>query len=122
LSKPAVGSAPPAIKPKPLPISSGAVAQIEKASGSYLLEFQSGKFYAGKGSEARMRQSIKRIESTYGDKIKSSTYHSASNAVEAFINEHSMMMQLGGPKSFNPMSPTYNMIFSPGKKLSQIKP
>lgn len=30
------------------------VVQAEKVSGSYLLEFQSGKFYAGKGLEFRM--------------------------------------------------------------------
>ncbi len=35
----------------------------------------------------------------------------------AYINEHNLMMQFGGPKSFNPLSPTYNKIFSPGKKL-----
>jgi hypothetical protein len=33
------------------------------------------------------------------------------------INEHNLMMQFGGPKSFNPLSPTYNKIFSPGRKL-----
>ncbi|HYM93110.1 MAG TPA: RHS repeat-associated core domain-containing protein, partial [Chitinophagaceae bacterium] len=33
------------------------VVQAEKVSGSYLLEFQSGKFYAGKGLEPRMMQS-----------------------------------------------------------------
>jgi len=43
--------------------------QAEKISGSYLLEFQSGKFYAGKGLGPRMMQSIKRIETTYGDKL-----------------------------------------------------
>ena len=93
------------------------VAEAEKVSGSYLLEFQSGKFYAGKGLESRMMQSINRIETRYGDKLLKSTFYPASSTRAAFINEHKLMMQFGGPKSFNPLSPTYNKIFSPGKKL-----
>ncbi|MCB9082679.1 MAG: hypothetical protein H6555_13320, partial [Lewinellaceae bacterium] len=91
--------------------------QGEKVSGSYLLEFQSGKFYAGKGLEPRMMQSINRIETTYGDKLFNSQFFPASSTRGAFINEHNLMMQFGGPKSFNPLSPTYNKIFSPGRKL-----
>jgi len=93
------------------------VVQAEKASGSYLLQFQSGKFYAGKGLQPRMMQSINRIETTYGDKLLNSQFFPASSTREALINEHNLMMQFGGPKSFNPLSPTYNKIFSPGRKL-----
>ncbi|MDD2963547.1 MAG: DNRLRE domain-containing protein [Bacteroidales bacterium] len=93
------------------------VVQAEKVSGSYLLKFQSGKFYAGKGLEPRMMQSINRIETTYGDKLLNSTFYPASSTKAAFINEHKLMMQFGGPKSFNPLSPTYNKIFSPGRNL-----
>ncbi|HEX8575713.1 MAG TPA: hypothetical protein VF677_05420, partial [Flavobacterium sp.] len=93
------------------------LVNAEKVSGSYLLEFQSGKFYAGKGLEPRMMQSINRIETTYGDKLVKSTFYPASSIKAAFINEHKMMMQFGGPLKFNPLSPTYNKIFSPGKKL-----
>jgi len=93
------------------------VVQAEKVSGSYLLEFQSGKFYAGKGLQPRMMQSINRIETTYGDRLLNSQFFPASSTRGAFINEHNLMMQFGGPKSFNPLSPTYNKIFSPGRKL-----
>jgi len=88
-----------------------------KPSGSYLLLFQSGNFYAGKGLESRMMQSITRIETTYGDKLISSKFYPASSTRAAFINEHKLMMQHGGPLSHNPMSPTYNKIFSPGRNL-----
>ena len=90
---------------------------LEKASGSYLLEFESGKFYAGKGLESRMMQSVKRIETQFGDKLLNKTFYPAANSKEAFINEHILMMQFGGPKSFDKLSPTYNLIFSPGKNL-----
>jgi len=40
------------------------VVQAEKVSGSYLLEFQSGKLYAEKGLEPRMMQSINRMKLT----------------------------------------------------------
>jgi len=93
------------------------VTSLEKASGSYLLEFQSGKFYAGKGLESRMMQSINRIETKFGDKLLNKTFYPAANSKAAFINEHNLMMQFGGPKSFDKLSPTYNLIFSPGKKL-----
>lgn len=92
-----------------------------KPVGSYLLEFQgtsnSNMFYAGKGTESRMLQSINRIENTFGDKLLKSTFTPANSAKDAFIQEHILMMQFGGPKSFNTFSPTYNLIFSPGKKL-----
>lgn len=64
-----------------------------------------------------MMQSINRIETRYGDKLLKSTFYPASSTRAAFINEHKLMMQFGGPKSFNPLSPTYNKIFSPGNKL-----
>ena len=64
-----------------------------------------------------MMQSINRIETTYGDKLLNSQFFPASSTRGAFINEHNLMMQFGGPKSFDKLSPTYNLIFSPGKKL-----
>lgn len=91
--------------------------RAEKVSGSYLLRFQSGMFYAGKGMEPRMKQSIKRIENDYGDKLLESQFFPATSTKEAFKNEHKIMMKYGGPKSFDPSSPTYNKIFSPGKNF-----
>jgi RHS repeat-associated protein len=81
---------------------------LKKASGSYLLEFESGLFYAGKGLEPRMLKSIHRIETTFGDKLLNKTFYPAGTVNEAFIMEHKLMMQFGGPKSFDRLSPTYN--------------
>jgi hypothetical protein len=64
-----------------------------------------------------MMQSVNRIETTFGDKLLNKTFYPAANSKAAFLNEHNLMMQFGGPKSFNPLSPTYNKIFSPGRKL-----
>ena len=94
------------------------VTSLEKASGSYLLEFQSGKFYAGKGLEPRMMQSIKRIEST-GDLLKpgGAKFFPASSTREAFINEYNMMKAIDVPSKYKVNSLLYNKIWSPGKKL-----
>jgi RHS repeat-associated protein len=94
------------------------VIQVEKVSGSYLLEFQSGKFYAGKGLESRMTQSINRIETTYGDKLLNKTFYPAANSKAAFINEYNLMKNIGLPTRYDPNSLLYNKIWSPGKKLS----
>jgi RHS repeat-associated protein len=91
--------------------------QIDKASGSYLLEFQSGKFYVGKGLEPRMMQSIKRIEAT-GDKLLGQPqFFPASSTKEAFINEFKLMKDIDLPTKYNPNSKLYNQIWSPGKKF-----
>ncbi|HHV64188.1 MAG TPA: hypothetical protein GXX46_03820, partial [Peptococcaceae bacterium] len=91
---------------------------LEKASGFYLLKFQSGKFYAGKGLESRMVQSINRIEITFGDKLVNKTFMPASSSREAFIREYKFMLQTGHkPLHWDPNSMLYNKIWSPGKKL-----
>lgn len=94
------------------------VVQVEKVSGSYLLEIQSGKFYAGKGLELRMKKSINRIETNFGDELIKKTYIPASNSREAFIQEYRFMLQTGHkPLHWDPNSLLYNQIWSPGKKL-----
>lgn len=92
--------------------------QLEKASGSYLLEFQSGKFYIGKGLEARMIQSINRIESAFGDVLKSKQYFPAASSRNAFITEYNLIKGTGfKPLHWDPNSMLYNKIWSPGKKI-----
>jgi hypothetical protein len=98
-------------------VAAKGVVQAEKVSGSYLLEFQSGKFYAGKGLEPRMMQSINRIEATYGDKLLKSTFYPASSTNAAFINEYNLMKNIGLPTRLDPNSLLYNKIWSPGKTL-----
>jgi len=92
--------------------------QAGKVSGSYLLEFQSGKFYVGKGLEPRMMQSINRIETNFGDKLVNKSFLEASSTREAFIQEYKFMLQTKQvPLHWNKNSLLYNKIWSPGKKL-----
>ena len=90
----------------------------DKASGAYLLKFKSGFFYAGKGLEPRMLQSIIRIERDYGDKLISKEFFEATSTNQAFKIEFQVMMENGGPQSYSELSKTYNLIHSPGAKLS----
>ncbi len=87
-----------------------------RETGSYLLEFESGKFYAGKGPLSRMNASIKRIEGL-GDGLVNSTFQRATSNREAFIQEHRFIESFGGPLSKERLSSTYNRIASPGCKL-----
>lgn len=96
----------------------GGTNLVDKASGAYLLKFASGKFYAGKGLEPRMFQSISRIEKDYGTKLISKEFFEATSTNQALRIEHQIMMENGGPLSFDKMSQTYNLIHSPGAKLS----
>ena len=56
--------------------------------------------------------------SGYGDKLMSKEFFEASSTNQAFKIEFQIMMENGGPKSFNELSKTYNLIHSPGAKLS----
>jgi hypothetical protein len=87
-------------------------------SGAYLLKFESGRMYIGKGLESRMWQSASRIESA-GDKVVSATHFPAANGREAFIKEYQLMKETGQrPLHWDPNSKLYNKIWSPGKRLS----
>jgi len=91
------------------------------AVGGYVHEFKSGFTYSGKGTQARMRQTGRELEASQGDELVRSTFIAApsNTAKEAFVIEHLQMMKSTrglGPLSSNPSSPTYNKIFSPGKK------
>lgn len=88
--------------------------------GAYMLEFDNGFFYAGKGPETRMNSSIARIEKTYGVKATSKLHYPTANDVAAFVKEHELMMAKGGPQSIGNTT-TYNKIHSPGKKISEQK-
>lgn len=54
---------------------------------------------------------------TYNDPLVSSEFFPASSNRAAFMSEHKLMMENGGPLSFNPFSPTYNKIHSPGRRF-----
>lgn len=83
-------------------------------TGYYLLRFESDKFYAGKGPISRMNQSASSLSRTYSDPVTSREFFPASSNKEAFMGEHTIMMENGGPLIFDKLSPTYNKIHSPG--------
>ena len=91
-------------------------------SGSYEITFDDGNKYIGKGTETRMKQSIKRIEKKYKVKYKDSNFKSANSSEQGFIDEFERMVKAG----FNPKvngffngkpHGFYNKIWSPGRKL-----
>lgn len=85
--------------------------------GSYLHTFESGNFYAGKGTEARMKLTGKSLSLENNDPLRSSDFFPAISDREAFIGEHKIMMENGGPRKVNDRKNTYNKIFSPGRKF-----
>ena len=82
-----------------------------KSSGSYEIEFESGKNYVGKGDEARMRTSASQHSAKYNDPVVSMQWEYAPTAKDAFVNEYFKMAVRGVD---NPN--TYNLIWSPGRK------
>jgi len=91
---------------------------LPKPSGSYVLEFQSGKMYPGKGLESRMNQSARGLSKKHNDPIVNKSWKSAPDSNTAFIQEHQAMMSIdpnfGAPFSNGRL---YNQIKSPGAKL-----
>ena len=96
---------------------SGANVGNPKQTGSYTIEFESGKKYHGKGPESRMNQSAKYREQKHNDKVKSKDWTPADNDVDAFIDEYFRMERDGGYRSDN----NYNERQSPGKKCYEKK-
>ena len=90
--------------------------ELEKAEkGSYTIEFDSGKGYAGKGGTPRARRSARERSRAHADPVKSIEHTPAATNEEAFRQEAARLEALGGPKSPD----NYNQINSPGKKLNE---
>lgn len=90
---------------------------IRKMTGSYEILYESGKSYVGKGGFYRATTSAKR-NTLGGDVVKSITWDSAQNPMEAFVNEYLSMLKYGGPNSAANKNPwSYNKIWSPGKNM-----
>ena len=83
-----------------------------KPTGSYEIEFQSGKNYVGKGSSQRMEVSAKLHRTLYNDPVVSKQWTEAANTQEAFVAEY-FKMSVRGVNNSN----TYNLIWSPGRKI-----
>jgi RHS repeat-associated protein len=90
--------------------------KLTKASnGSYTIEFDTGKGYAGKGGTTRARRSGRGLSREHDDPVKDIHHSPAETDTEAFRQEADRLEALGGPKSPN----NYNKINSPGKKLNE---
>ena len=83
-----------------------------KCSGSYEIEFESGKNYVGKGSEARMNVSAKVHSTIHNDPVVSMKWEYAPDTQTAFVDEY-FKMAVRGVNNDN----TYNIIWSPGRKI-----
>ncbi|PFZ97887.1 DNRLRE domain-containing protein [Bacillus wiedmannii] len=85
---------------------------IKKKPGTYVIDFEKGYRYIGKGTRARAQQSAKDKQKAYGTKPVSIAWKPAKNSNSAFIREYHIMRKNGFPH--NKM--LYNKINSPGKK------
>ena len=91
-----------------------------KYSGSYDIEFASGKHYVGKGSEARMEKSAQRVSKKFNDAVVNKEWCEAMNDSVAFIDEFMRMSKYDFDFYHlfkNPNSVLYNKIMSPGAKI-----
>ena len=93
-----------------------AASDIRKATGSYEILYKSGKNYIGKGGFNRAINSAMRNANEYGDEVVSIMWKSAPNDKVAFIDEYLMQKRFGGVSRHEPTLPTYNKIWSPGKR------
>lgn len=92
-----------------------------KCTGSYDIEFKSGRHYVGKGSEKRMHWSTKRIEGKFGDTMVKQTYVSTPNDQVAFVREYMTMAKYNFDFTTNTHKGIlYNRINSPGRKLFEL--
>lgn len=83
-----------------------------KCSGSYEIQFKSGKNYVGKGREARMNVSARLHSKLNNDPVVSMTWEYAPDTNTAFVDEY-FKMAVRGVNNPN----TYNKIWSPGRKI-----
>ena len=99
-----------------LPIGPGkakAAVGGTKVVGAYVLKFSDGMYYVGKGTRARMMQSIRQKQFEHSTTCISNVFYPAKNNREAFILEYEYMEKLKGIDG----GKLYNKIQSPGKKM-----
>lgn len=101
----------------------GAIATLvlPRAAQRYVLKFDSGKYYVGKGSRYRSEVSARRIADKHRDiHIETEWSPSPGNSHrEAFKMEHRTLDQMS--QGLGPADPkSYNAATSPGKKYIQI--
>ncbi|PKH09751.1 DNRLRE domain-containing protein [Planomicrobium sp. MB-3u-38] len=86
--------------------------KLSKRTGSYVVKYESGFVYVGKGSMKRARNSAKKHASKHSDKVKTVMWRPAKNHREAYIKEYKLMKKYKYKKG----GKLYNAIWSPGKK------
>jgi len=93
--------------------------QTAKTSGAYLLKFEDGFMYAGKGPLSRMNVSILRIAGQGYKLLEGGAEHfPTATAREGLIKEYQLMKETGQlPRNIDPNSMLLNKIWSHGKKL-----
>ena len=87
--------------------------------GAFVLEFQFGH-YIGKGTEKRMRKSIRRIIRDHTEQLLEASYLPAANTEEAYMLEYLLMRsldQLPLNHDYTKRSTLYNKIWSPGRLI-----
>jgi hypothetical protein len=87
--------------------------------GAFVLEFQFG-YYIGKGTEKRMRKSIRRIIRDHTEQLLEASYLPAANTEEAYMLEYLLMRsldQLHLNHDYTKRSTLYNKIWSPGRLI-----
>ena len=98
--------------------NSDAASDLKKATGSYEIIFASGKNYVGKGGFNRAINSAishakpNKLNDNLGDVVVSINWQKAANSNAAFIDEFLKQCKRGVK---NPS--TYNLIWSPGRRL-----
>ena len=97
----------------------GALKDLEKSTGSYMIFFKNGYNYAGKGGIDRMITSAKQHALKGETEVAAMMWKPAVNNAEAFIDEYHLQLYRG----VHSMSKngedfmTYNKIWSPGKNM-----
>lgn len=86
-------------------------------NGAFVLEFQLG-YYIGKGTEKRMRKSIRRIIRDHTEQLLEASYLPAANTEEAYMLEYLLMRLVDDAPLFHKKTSTlYNKIWSPGRLI-----
>ena len=101
-------------------VGESSVLVHNKCSGSYDIEFQSGKHYVGKGNETRMRESARRESKRFNDPVIGMEWRWAKSDEVGFIDEYMRMSKYDFDfyhSKTNPHSRLYNRRMSPGAKI-----
>ncbi len=86
-------------------------------TGYYIITFDSGKEYVGKGNINRMNRSVKRLENAFNDKAIDAKHTKTATVREAFKAEAREQAKRGFIDGKTPGN-LYNKIWSPGRKMS----